>query len=256
LLLVAAVIFLVWGLIPLLRCDAAAENGQPPRAAIVDQLYLLEPNPAFVSGASATLASGGFAVDVWQGDNITVDLYRELPRYGYRLIILRVHSGILLSLEGDEVKPLPATYLFTGETYTTTKYVAEQLSDKVSNAMMSDKYPLVFAVNSEFVRDDLKDVFNRAVIIAMGCESYYEDDMAAAFLERGASAYIGWDTLVSLEHTDNATLNLLARLCTDNLTLGRAVEETMAAVGRDPHFGTCLKYSAGSGDKTLKELIE
>ncbi len=58
--------------------------GQPPRktddsrdkAAIIDQLYLLEPNPAFIAGATAILESHGFTVDLWQGKEITVDFYR------------------------------------------------------------------------------------------------------------------------------------------------------------------------------------
>jgi len=41
---------------------------------------------------------------------------RELPQQGYKLIIFRVHSGLLLSMGGDEVATLEITYLFTGET--------------------------------------------------------------------------------------------------------------------------------------------
>ena len=256
-LIIAAVILLLSALIPMFCHRTAPETGSPrPRAAIVDQLYLMEPDPAFIAGATATLESGGFAVELWQGDNITVDLYRHLPQYGYKLIIFRVHSGMLLSMEGGKVEPLQTTYLFTGETYTTTRYVAEQLSDKVSNAMMSNEYPLVFAINSEFIKDDFKGDFDHAVIIAMGCESYYLDDMADAFLQKGASTYIGWSTLVSLEHTDKAALNLLGNLCTANMTVAQTIDRTMSELGHDPYFGSYLKFPPESGDKTLKELIK
>jgi hypothetical protein len=225
------------------------------RAAIVDQLHVLEPNPSFIIGATRLLESYGFAVDLWQGNDITVDFYRKLPSLGYKLIIFRVHSGLLLSLEGEEVKPLPTTYLFTAENYSTTKYVTEQLTDKVSNAVMTENYPLVFAVNSAFIKD-AKGEFKNTVVLAMGCESYCYDDMPAAFVEKGASAYIGWSAVVSLEHTDSVILDLLGKLCTDNLTLAQAVAGTTADLGNDPYFDAYLKYyPAESGGKTVRELI-
>ena len=231
----------------------AVEDG-PDRAVIVDQLHVLEPNPAFIAAATAILEARGFAVDLRQGENVTVDFYRSLPERGYKLLILRVHSGVLLSTEGEEVTPLETTYLFTGETYSTTKYVSEQLSDKVSNAMMTEDYPLVFAVNSELIMDSRAD-FDDAVVMAMGCESYGYDDMAITFVAKGASAYIGWNTVVTLDHVDEATINLLGNLCAENLTLEQAVERTMTELGQDPYFGTYLKhYPPQSGGLTLGEL--
>ena len=120
------------------------ENGEGDRAAIIDQLYILEANPEFIAGATRILQSCGFKVDVWQGGDINVDFYRKFPSLGYKFIVLRVHSGLLLSLEEGKVVPLKTTYLFTAENYTRTRYVTEQLTDKVSNAMMQENFPLVF----------------------------------------------------------------------------------------------------------------
>jgi len=237
--------------------QAPAGDGSLPKAAIIDQLYLLEPNPAFIAGATQELESGGFKVDLWQGDNITVDFYRGLPERGYKLIVFRVHSGILLEMAGEKVTPLKTTYLFTGETYTTTRYVSEQLSDRVSNAMMAESYPLVFAVNSEFIRKDSRGNFAHTVILAMGCESSYLDDMAAAFIDKGASVYVGWSTMVSLEYVDTATLDLLGNLRTGNMTVAQGIARTMTEVGYDPYFQTYLKhYPPESGGRTIKELIQ
>ena len=225
------------------------------RAAIVDQLYILESNPSFIAGATRLLESYGFTVDLWQGNDITVDFYRKLPSLDYKFIVFRVHSGLLLSLEEEGVKPLPTTYLFTAENYTTTRYVAEQLTDKVSNAMMMENFPLVFAVNSAFI-EDAKGEFNNTVVLAMGCESYCYDDMPAAFVEKGASAYLGWNTIVSLEYVDKVMLDLLGNLCTGNVTLAQGIARTMADIGYDPYFDAYLKYyPAESGDKTVRELI-
>ncbi len=233
----------------------ARDDNGVDRAAIVDQLYILESNPVFIAEVTQILESYGFTVDLWQGEEITVDFYRELPKRGYKLIVFRVHSGLLLVLEGEEVKPLERTYLFTAENYTTTRYISEQLTDKVSNALMTENHPLIFAVNSKFIQD-AKGEFNNTVIIAMGCESYYYDDMPAAFIEKGASAYIGWSTVVSLEYIDIAVLNLLDNLCTGNMTLAQGMARTMDELGHDPYFGAYLKnYPAESGSKTIRELI-
>ena len=182
-----------------LGCQGPApENNGRDKAAIIDQLYIREPNPQFITEASRILESYGFVVDLWQGIDVTVDFYRELPALGYELIIFRVHSGLLLALEGEEVIPLEKTYLFTAENYTTTRHVTDQLTDKVSNALMTDDYPLIFAVNSDFIRE-ADGEFNGTVIVTMGCEGYYYDDMPAAYKRSNVGGE--WEDLGPLKLT-------------------------------------------------------
>ena len=122
---------------------------------------------------------------------------------------------------------------------------------------MSDTCPLVFAVNSGFVISELEGEFDDTVIIAMGCESQYLEDMAQAFIQKGASVYLGWSTVVSLEYVDNATIELLNNLLLKKLPLADGITETMNAVGTDPYFRAYLKYyPTESGDLTLNELIK
>ena len=238
-------------------CHSTEDRGSKAKAAIVDQLYLLEPNPAFIEKTTAMLESYGFEVDVWQGEEVTVKFYQQLPRYGYKFIIFRVHSGLLLALVHSNVVPSETTYIFTGETYNTTKYVSEQLTERVSNALMTTEYPLVFAINSEFVRKEMKDNFDNTAILMMGCESHYLDDMAGAFVEKGASVYLGWSDVVSLEYVDDATLHLMGNLCTENMTVAEGVSKTMAELGFDPYFRAYQKYyPSRSGSHTVGELIK
>jgi hypothetical protein len=253
----AVVLALAAALISLSGCRGSdRENSAKEKAAIIDQLYLLEPDPSFIDEATRMLESYGFTVDLWQGGKVTVDFYRKLPSMGYKLIVFRVHSGLLMSLEKEGARPLDTTYLFTAENYTTTRYVKDQLTDKVSNAMMYEKYPLVFAVNSAFIKS-ASGRFDSTVVLLLGCESYYYDDMPAAFIEKGASAYVGWSTVVSLDHVDKAALDLLGNLCTANLTLAEGIKRTMAGLGQDPSFGAYLKfYPPGSGNQTVKQLIQ
>ena len=255
LVVLAVALVLAAAVLPLSCQEPADDDNGQDRAAIVDQLYILEHNPTFIAETTAILESYGFTVDLWQGEEVTVEFYRELPQHGYKLIVFRVHSGLLLALEESEVKPLETTYLFTGETYKTTKYVSEQLTDKVSNALMAEDFPLVFAVNSGFIKDS-KGNFDNTAIITMGCESYYFDDMATTFIEKGASVYIGWSTVVSLKYVDATTLDLLGNLCTENMTVAQGIARTMAELGHDPYFNAYLKhYPSESGSKKIRELI-
>ena len=254
--IITVVFILAIAVLPLSCHTPTQDNNDGNRAAIIDQLYLREPNPAFIAEATRILESYGFSVDVWQGAQITVDLYRKLPSLGYRFILLRVHSGLLISLENGKETQLDTTYLFTAENYTTTRYVTEQLTDKVSNAMMEENYPLVFAVNSEFIKD-AKGKFDHTVVLAMGCESYKYDDMPKVFIAKGASVYVGWTDVVSLEHVDRVTLDLLHNLCSDNMTLAQGISKTTADLGKDPYFDSYLKYyPAERGNMTVNELIQ
>jgi hypothetical protein len=232
------------------RGYSPAENA-PEKAAIIDQLYILEPNPSFVDNTTRLLESCGFTVDLWQGSEVTVDFYRKLPAMGYKLIIFRVHSGLLEDSIGGKEPAAGTTYLFTSENYSTIKYIRDQLTDKVSNAMVSDKMPLVFAVNPAFIKS-AGGRFGSTVVIMMGCESYYNDDMPEAFIEKGAAAYVGWSAPVGLEYVDNATLDLLENLCARNLPLEEGIEKTMDDAGPDPDFGAYLRYyPPSSGNRTV-----
>jgi hypothetical protein len=175
---------------------------------------------------------------------------------GYKFIILRVHSGLLLEMEGEEVVPLANTYFFTAENYTTRKYVPEQLTDKVSNALMEENSPLVFAVNSVFFRE-AEGTLDKTVVLAMGCESYKYDDMPQVFIEKGASLYVGWNDVVSLEHVDKVLLGLLNNFLAKNMTVAGGISAAMTDFGKDPYFDSYLKYYPPNiGSRTVKELIE
>lgn len=251
----AMLILVVPGLI---SCGSSAANPNSElKAAIIDQLYLLEPNQAFISQTKEILDSYGFKVDVWQGEDVTVNFYRELPQYGYKLIVFRAHSGILYYMEGSQVIPRGTTYLFTGEAYTTTKYVTEQLTERVQNAQMTEDYPLVFAVNSEFITDSMKGEFDNTAIIMMGCSGTHLADMATAFVNKGASTYLGWDVSVDLDYVDDAAVNLIGNLCVQDMTVGQAVVRTMDEMGTDPYYYARLKYyPAESWSQTISELIK
>ena len=232
-------------------------SGSGTRAAIVDQLAVTEPNQEFTDRVTAELEACGLEVDIYSGEEVSVELYRQLPRYGYKLIIFRAHAGLLQAEEGSEVVGVKqATYLFTAEEYRQTRYVREQLEDKILPAEMTPDFPLVFAVNYKFVLESMQGNFDDTLIIMMGCSCSYLEDMAAAFTLKGASTYMGWNGSVSLDYVDRATADLITNLCTQKMTVEEAAAKTMTEIGPDPDWGASLRFHPReSGGQTIAELI-
>jgi len=223
------------------------------KAVIIDQLYALDqPNQEFVRGVTDTLESYGFKVDLYQGDKVTVNLYRKLPEHGYKLIILRTHSGLIEGVVSARQK----TSLFTGERYSRTKYVKEQLSEELAKATVSEGSPFYFAIDSKFISNRMEGQFNDTVLIISGCSCLYLHDLAQAFTDKGASACLAWDDAVRLDYVDDAAVALIENLCIEGLTIEEAVAKTMEEKGPDPEWGAALKYyPTESGNKTITELI-
>lgn len=232
--------------------DAATPSSDLPKAVIIDQLCVLQPNQAFLNQLTQELEDYGFEVDLYQGDEITVDLYRNLPDLDYKLIIFRAHSG-LLSGQGEVVNK---TSLFTNEPYSETRHIKEQLSDQLARARIDKNHPYVFSIRDKFITQGMKGEFNNTVIIMMGCSCLHIEDLARAFIDQGASSYLAWDATVDLGYVDKATPYLMEQLCVNNLTVKKAVRNTMNTIGPDPLYGARLKYfPPQSGDKTLEELL-
>jgi len=230
-------------------------NGGELRAVIVDQLSSLRENEEFIANVTKELEDYGFEVDLYQRGNITVEFYRQLPTRGYKLIIFRAHSGLLA--EDEEI--VVQTTLFTNEEYSWLKHYAEQLDDRLVMARVGEGYPMVFGIPPKFISESMEGTFDGAVVIMMGCSGLFLRDLAEAFVDKGASVYVGWNGSVELYYVDEATPYLVRQLCSGNATVKEAVDSTMDIIGPDPEHKAGLEYyptyPSDSGDKTLKQLI-
>lgn len=249
------------GLVAIVALALTLPKGEPAsptvsgelKAAIIDQLYSLRPNQAFIEQTTQELQDYGFEVDVYQGDVVTVDFYRQLPTYGYKLIIFRVHSGLLIGRKdvADRV------WLFTSEPYSRMRYFIEQLTGQVTLATTAEDAPCVFAISAKFVTQSMEEQFTNTAIIMMGCSCFRFEDLAQAFIQKGASTYMAWDASVELDYVDDATITLVEKLCSKELTTAEAVAETMKEKGTDPSFRAVLQYyPPASADKTLRQLFK
>lgn len=226
------------------------------RAAIIDQLYTNYPNEDFTTQVTQDLEDYGFSVDVYQGNDVTVDLYRNLPAYNYQLIIFRGHSGSIGS-SSQNVQSIIGTYLFTNESFNRLKYTKERLDGELTPAFVNTGDPVYFAIGPEFITHSMWGRFNNTVVIVDGCSCLYNYDLAQAFTSKGVSSYLAWDHTVDLDYVDEATITLIENLCSKSLPIQEAVDLTMATNGADPKHGAVLKfYPSQNGTRTLKELIE
>jgi hypothetical protein len=221
------------------------------RAAIVDHLSISHPNQAFVKECSDILKKAGYAVDYYKGEEVTVEFYRNLPPLEYDLIVFRVHSAYIhkyLSLA-----------MFTSEPYSKERYFQEQVRNRVVRSFIEPYRqgdPDYLAITDKFVRYSMQGSFKNTTIIMMGCTGI-KKAMASAFLEKGAKSYIGWNGLVSANHTDAATLQLLKHLLLERHTIAQSVAQTMKEVGYEAQYKSMLLFwPIESGDtKITKKFI-
>jgi len=179
------------------------------------------------------LERAGLKVDVYQGEQVTIDLLNNIGGYG--LIILRVHSTVYVKYG--------FLYLFSTEKYSRTKYVYEQLQGAFKEAYTFDEREGPYFA----LRADLFGSENGLVgstIILMGCNGTNSEHMINKLFERGVKAIIAWNGYVDLEYTDKVTLNLLKTVYEEGLDFPEAVEKIMKNMGLDPVWKSKLEYLA------------
>ena len=128
---------LVAGAVALLVMFMTQGSAKAPelRAAIVDQLGLTDPNPAFAQAETDVLQKAGYTVDYYPQEQVDVDFYRQLPQQNYTLIIFRVHiarfseEGLTMSDPVRRQQIVDAfsngAFLFTTEVYDRAKHTDE-----------------------------------------------------------------------------------------------------------------------------------
>lgn len=224
-------------------------------AAIIDQLGKDFPDAGFNNTVTNLLTGAGFNVSYYKSEGITVDFYKGLAKYNYGIIILRTHSAL-------RNQTPPIVDIFTSENYTEAR--ANELIKEQSMGLLSKgeylwtpgKY--YFAITPKFI-ESLEGYFPKSIVIAMGCWSLKlgSEEMATAFINKGAKAYIGWTDLVYPEDTDSETVKLLKLLIEDDNPLGNATSRTSPYTY--PSYGVTTHldfYPKSTGNLRISELIK
>jgi hypothetical protein len=216
-------------------------------AAIIDQLGEELPNSQFVDNATDILMDAGFNVTYHKSKNLDVNFFKELAKYNYGMIILRVHSA--LREDSSTVD------LFTAELFDEHAHVQDLNNHLLVMGILNysrspQKY---FALTSKFI-ENLEGCFPKSVVIAMGCWGLKPEckQMAEAFVTRGATVYIGWTNMVDLDHTDDETIKLLRMLLEENETIHEAVGRTSPDWR---YYSEMRYYPESAGSLTISSLI-
>ena len=221
-------------------------------AAIIDQQGEESPNPDFnETGVVAnTLKNAGFSVTYHRSETINVSFYKGLAKYNYGIIILRTHSALR---EGGTMVDF-----FTSEEFSEYKYVSEQDDDLLTRGhypWKPDKF--YFAITPKFI-ENLEGYFPKSIIIAMGCWSLKPtcEEMAEAFIKKGAKAYIGWTDTVGVSHSDDSAVRFLQYWLVNNMTISEALYECNKIPDFEfPWVSTKLSYyPLAIGDYKLSNL--
>ena len=223
-----------------------------PKAAIIDQLYDDNPNELFHETASMFLENAGYRVEIFTTKDVTVDFYKKLPLQNYKFVIVRSHGAADANAQNSVT-------LFTGEKYTTDKYISEQLFGQIKKGaplaevnflvnssepkwvIVNDTYSTLtmpasaittsedeyFLITPAFVDTGMEGKFSQTIFVLGGCSTMHTDSMAQSLIRRGASSVVGWDDTVGSSDNDFAILLLLERLLISNMKIEDAKDSVM-----------------------------
>jgi hypothetical protein len=217
----------------------------PLTAGIIDQLAEEFPDPSFVKNATAILKEQGFNV-TYHNETVDVAFYNRLTQFSYGIIILRAHAA--LRTDNSTVD------LFTSEPYDLSTHRTEQDNGLLVEGFLNYSVPekTYFAVTSEFIKN-LQGSFPRSIVIAMGCNTLLPkmQQMAEAFYQKGAAAFIGWNGYVLDINTDTETLTILKNLVSNNQMIGDSIRNIY-----DTSYGSTLNcYPQSAQNLRISDLI-
>ncbi len=216
LLLATAVLLIIPGptsissLLGLTSCNASDASGQRPerRVALIDPLASESPDMNFVRRVTSLVGMLGYDLDYFPSSVATMDLFVNLPSKGYAMIILRSHIGWYGNITYTEVA------VTTSERYSQYSRVLDQLSGAVVPVQINGtRY---FGMRPSFVAHEMCGRFPGTLVLSMGCSSMTRNDLAEAFVERGARAFVGWNGPVSASYTDVVFAELVQLLVEGN----------------------------------------
>lgn len=207
------------------------------KAAIIDGLSTTQKNVTFWQSARDMLQQADYETYYYQGGSDTIDFYRNLAKKGFQIILIRVHSALDVN-SGDLA-------IFTNEEWddeaASTTYFNDILYNRLARVRVEENSTNYFGLTPDFIRA-LDGSFQGTTIIMMGCDTLKTQNMADAFVKKGAKAYIGWNGPVTSEYMDEAATRLLVHLVLEKQAIPQAISRTMNETEPDPFYKSELAY--------------
>ncbi|MEM4000570.1 MAG: hypothetical protein QXW86_07310 [Saccharolobus sp.] len=208
------------------------------KAIIIDGLSEDAPNPKLISEMRRILESAGYTVTIFNGSNVNIELFKKLPTTSSSLIIMRLHGGRIQQPIG----------LFIGsgifaEPFDENKYKYEYLSGYFLKGVAYIGGKEYFVITPHYVSEKFEGKFPNSIVVVLSCYSMWDQVLASAFIEKGASAFIGIDHKADINYLDKVGLELV-KLLSQKIDVEEAVSRVLEDIGPDPTTGAkILSYT-------------
>jgi hypothetical protein len=209
------------------QCGGSGSVPTGNRVALINTLSQNQ-DDSFVKAVGALASNAGYGFDYYPFGQGSVDFFKHLPQKGYSIILLRTDS--------DAVTGAVAT----SDRYNQYQYPGEQLSDSVARIKVNGTFYEYFGLTPKFIQN-MCGRFSATTILAMGCFTMSSTDMAQAFVEKGAGAFVGWDKGVLAAYTDTVFASLLGFVL-QGKSISYSVNQVMQTFGSDPSYQARLHY--------------
>ncbi len=203
------------------------------KVILFDQLSSIETASNFPEEIGKRTESMGCKFEYYNESSATLERLGR-PPFG-RIVILRVHSGVF---EED-------VWLFSGENYSESRYVMEQLKGVVHMARCSSISKTVFAFSEVYVQENWQGMKD-SIVFLMGCEGLSDTGLAEVMVECGAVGVVGWDRDISVDVSDRVFLDLL-----DRMIKGMVLSEAIESINGELDEGRLCFYPKSLGVYTL-----
>jgi len=215
------------------------------KAVIIDQLHKDIPSLYFQNKTQTLLEDAGYQVDLFTTEDITVDFYKKLPTMNYKFIVFRTHSVALGTVAGEiyNIESHIDEQLL-GQLKKAVPFLPDYVEEVGWGALVNQTY---FTIGSKAVNEIMQGEFDKSIIILGGCDTLSGRNLADSFLERGASAVIGWDGLIGSDDNDRTILELLEKILSDGEDISNAVESTKENFVSHTQYSPTLKYFLNNG---------
>jgi hypothetical protein len=214
-----------------INCGPLTQSGSRPNVAVMNEVDKSW-DVSFNTTMGQIVRSAGYGFDFYKFGAAGVEFFAHLPEKGYSVVLVLAHgTGITDAIA-------------TSDLYSSNQWVGDQLAGSVTRVKVNGADQEYFGLTPDFVAEMCGN-FRGALVIYMGCYSMTNSAIAAAFVKKGAHAFVGWNNAVTIVWMEVVSQMLLRQLLSGE-PLGEAVNDVMGALGPTPVWGSQLLYYPGS----------
>jgi len=224
---------------------ASADHPGWIKAGVIDPLWDDWPPQSTPTGIVSTLQAQGYRVEHVKGADVDLDFMTRFEQKRYGVVFIRTHGG-MEQIGSDSklhimVRPFFDSYPpASGYTGTTVFYVGTQWGNKYAYAF-NDQFVSTYMSGQQFPNTLMH------LLVCYGASPDAQNDMIAAFLNRGMGCYSGWTLTASSSHGDPAAVTFFQRMAGGDTVAQATAHIAASGSSPDPGTGAVLVAHGNSG---------